>query len=359
MKYQSLFAFFLLLSLNSCLSDEEVTQTVTPPNTNHIQEVSFLDCTNHQTTDLSDDLPNFNNFIKWNDLYFFDAFDEMYVRNGALDGETIIQEDFRVNRFVPNGNKMMICAAEGIYEVDETGTMTVATENVCFDMVIRSDGKVIFTTEGNQSGRLHLLDDGVVFSYSDTQNSDAVCTTLEGLVLLDDENIYAITCDKTLIHFKNGVYTNAFDKDDYELPSTPADNGFYVVPYNQDLIVVAKNGTGYYQIMKYTADDGEWIKLKLFTSGSTNSQQDVDMILPSLTDALIHEDKLYVSTTLASCLGIHEFEITKNSTLTPGEYGLIRDPGFPTQCIDGMIWGEDGNLFVISGQSHITEIDCN
>jgi hypothetical protein len=347
-----------LLVFTACLSDDNDSFN-SPPNTAHVKEVAVLGCRDYFTTDLSANQFTFEDFAKLNDLYFFDTEDQLIVRSGAPTGTTVLEENIHVHKFLKRNNAVLICAAEGIYEVGEDGILQTHTTQSCTDMVISSDGSILLTTDGLNAKAINKLEgDQVVPLYSMSASlPEPDCAEFINIVLVNDQNIFAVSCDKSLVHFKDGVHVATLDRTDYVLPSEPADNGFYVLPYQQDLVVVAKNGQSYFKVMKYTAA-GEWIDLMLITSGNANGQAYIDLLVPDLRDAIIWKDKLYLAATYSSCPGFMEFDITKDQYLLAGEYFLVRDPEMPSLCIDKMIVHSDNSVFVITTENQLTEMNC-
>jgi hypothetical protein len=347
-----------LLVFTACLSDDD-TPITSNPDTAHIKEVAVFGCTDYVVTDLSANMFTFEDFAKLNDLYLFDTKDKLIVRSGAPTGSTVLEENMHVNKFLKNGTTLLICAAEGIFEMGEDGNLQTLTTQSCTDMVLATDGSILLTTDGLNAKAIHKLEgDQTIPLYVLSASVVAPdCADLIDIVLIDAQNIFAVSCDQSLVHFKEGVHVATFGTADYELPSQPTKEGFYALPYQQDLIIVAKNGQSFLKVMKYTAA-GEWIELKLITSGNANSQAYVDLLVPDVNDAVIWKDKLYLAATFSSCPGFIEFDITKNQELLKGEYYLIRDPGMPSLCIDKMIVHSDTSVFVITSEDHLTEMSC-
>ena len=89
-----------------------------------------------------------------------------------------------------------------------------------------------------------------------------------------------------------------------------------------------------------------------------NSDETTALVLPSITDILIRGDKLYISTTLASCKGFQGFDITKNELLSPEDYYPQFDTNFDYHCINGLDYGSNGDIFTIA-DNQVLVYDCN
>lgn len=82
------------------------------------------------------------------------------------------------------------------------------------------------------------------------------------------------------------------------------------------------------------------------------------MRLPTITDILIREDKLYISTTVAGCTGFQVFEIVKNELLSPEDYYPQFDTNLDSHCISGLDYGANGDVITVS-KNQVLIYNCN
>lgn len=263
-----------------------------------------------------------------------------------------------VNKFVTNEMKLLVCAFDGIFEIDQDLNIEQKSEVNCIDMNIDQDGNVLVSASGlgnvHSSHLIYELDlvENNLTPYIDDYDFSN-CISIVRFLIHDNNDIWATTCSQSVLHFRNGQLINQFGPDNS--PLTEADvsgSEIYLVEYKDGVVLVAKNTT--YRIAKFNNDN--WTLLKELGIDD-DSERDRYMYIASINPPIIYKDQLYVPTTIAGCRGIQRFDITKDELLQDEDYEVIHDPSFPQQCIDEIYIDEDGK-FYISDQHRITSMDC-
>ena len=361
MTYKLLLVFVALFIFISCGEEEGTIQVPDYSDTSFILDTSFPGCTDHEVTDLTDDgLSHIYGYEIWNGLYFINTFNNLIVRSGGFDGSTILQESISTRKLLPTNERMYISSFEGLFSVDENGVLTQHFSDSCGDIVLSPKGEVILSAVADFKAYqlLKLEDDFTLSAYTDNHEATTNCVPLEDIQFVGENDVFASTCEGFIVHFRDGKYVESLGPDQMNLTGTPSSDQFFIRAHEDDLIVVAKNGPYLYSILKYTAE-GEWISLKHFGSATSLDSKDIYMRGPSITDALIFNDKLYLTTTIAGCRGIQEFDITRNEELSIDDYHVIQDPNFPSQCLEGIQLDQEGNFSFITSHGEIVRMTCN
>ena len=356
-----LFLVGAVLLFISCDEAESILQVPGYNETSFIKKSPFPGCTDHEISDLTEDgLDNILGYEIWNGLYFINAFDNFTVREGGFDGATIIQESFTARKLLATDERMFITSFDGLFSVDKDGVLTQHLSDSCGDIVLSPNGEIILSAVApfKEFQLLKLEDDFTLSSYTDSHDAASNCVPLRDIHFVDEQNVFAATCEGYIIHFNDGKYIESFGPEEMNFGYEPVTDQFFVRAHEDDLIVVAKNGARLYSILKYTAE-GDWIILKNLHSDDVLEAKDNYMLRPLITDALVHNDKLYVTTTISGCLGVQEYDISRNEALSDEDYNVIQDPEFPTQCLEGIQVDQQGNISFITSHSEIVQMTCN
>ena len=357
MKPQSILAFFSLsliflglATFTSCSNEE-------PPSPSpFILEEDLLACNKNAWT-IEDIDFQVNHIYEFADHVFLGGFDHLLIYSPS---QTISKAGFAVNGFIEYNSQLLVYNEEGIYEVNAAGDTDLLVGNTrCTSMMVSSNNELLFTTLGNgdfEVGKIYQLDpsQGPVV-YADA-NPISKCITIQSLVEASNGDIWASTCDGTLVRYRNKQYVDYFNETNSPLRTNGIVNKLFILPFSDDMVVVQKNGIGPYQVLKFNEED--WITLFDFQYDTLNTDQDIEMSLPSLTEAKIYHEKLYVATTLASCRGFQVFDISKNELLEATDYYIVKDPGFESQCIDAFQVGPDEQAYVVT-DNQLTIFTCN
>ncbi|MEM9545395.1 MAG: hypothetical protein AAGA77_05455 [Bacteroidota bacterium] len=328
--------------------------------TNYILETPFLNCMDHEIIDLAElGLGTVRGLVEWSGFTIIYNLEGLIVRSGSINGNTVIQKDIHVRNILITDEYVYLTSFDGLFSVDKEGEFTQHLNEICEDIVLTSGGDVVLTVVADfMANRIMKLEnDFSLTPYSDNHQAESKCVPLQEIEFIGDKDIFATTCDGYVVHFENREFKAAFGMKEMNLPGVPASKEFFLASHEDDLIVVAKKSSTFYSILKYKAE-GEWIDLKTFERGTQNSQKDVDMRLPNISDIMVYEDKLYVATTNASCWGIHEFDLSKNESLTENDYHIIQDPNFPSQCLRRFWMNESGNISVVTNDSKLVKMKC-
>ena len=350
-----LFLIILPIFLFSCKDDDVEPTTSTNPS--YILEESVFGCTNYQL--VTPDVDFQINFVHdFDDYLIYGGFENLVISD-AITGEILLNEPIGVNEFLEYNSKLMICSSDGIYELDNEMNLTKRSEIGCSDMLTYSDGKLLLTLNSNNQLPFNIIyewDDaqGLV-AYSNPHDAPG-CINLGYLTEASNGDIWGLNCNAELLRFRNQEFLNYFSRDSMPLNSD-YNEGIFFEPYGDDMIVVGKNGIGTYQVLKYQND--EWIVLFDISGANQNTDQDIEMIKPSIVETMIRNDKLYVATTVASCRGIHVFDITKNELLSPDDYYVVKDPELEGQCINDIYETSNGDIIVVTLGNDVSIMNCN
>lgn len=351
-----LFILALPFFLFGCKDDD-----VDPPESNtpsYILEESVFGCSSYQLVTPDVDF-QINHVHDFGEFLIYGGFDNLMISD-ANSGEILLNEPIGVNEFLEKNSKLMICSKEGIYELDLDMNLTKRSDIGCSDMLDYSDGTLLLTL--NSTNQLPF---NIIYEWDDTQGLLAYsnphqapdCVNLGYLAEASNGDIWGLNCNAELLRFRNKEFLNYFSRDSIPLISDYND-GIFIEPYGDDMIVVGKNGIGTYQVLKYQNND--WIVLfDISGTNSNNTDQDIEMIKPSIVETMIRNDKLYVATTVASCRGIHVFDITKNELLSPDDYYVVQDTELEGQCINDIFEAANGDIIVVTLGNDVTVMNCN
>ncbi len=291
-----------------------------------------------------------NQAYEYDNLIIGGGFNNMVIFNPVTDVLTRI-DTLGVNQFLEYEGKLMICAEKGLYSLDGEQKITLEAEERCYSVLINSNGEFLMTSNDKKILAWNAAQ-GITAHTEDHQSN---FIDLFDLVELSNGELWAVTLAGEIARFKDQLFLDMYDIDDIPMSEFVLDAPMFLTAYEDGAILVTKNGL-LYQIFKYT-NDQEWVTL--FDSESApSSDETTAVIIPSITDILIREDKLYVSTTVAGCKGFQVFDITKNELLSPEDYHPQFDTNFDSQCINGLDYGANGDLFTISN-NQVLIYDCN
>ncbi len=353
--FQYLLFFSTILILSSCSSDDDETIPPVDNSKPYISTDGIFGCTNHKNIDISVD-GNIKEFIEFNGAFVFATFDDLQIKNA--NGGSELEEDLNVNSFYRHdNNNLFICATEGIYQLNENLILKKRSEQLCRIMKINPEGKVLFTTGlGANSHHLYELNpiDYSTSRFTEIYNPSD-CVSLGQFEFMANGNIWSTTCaGRILIFSSTGEKINEITNQNLFANSAGLSNS-YLIPFEESMIIIYKNGPTY-KVLKYVEEN--LIVLKDFNDGN-ESEKVTLMRQPTLTDAYLRDDIVYVSTTFAGCNGIQAFKVQKNILpLEEQDYYMIQDPSLPSQCVDRIIESENGDIYILTGQSTLTLVNC-
>lgn len=346
---------FLLLPLGLFLIGCDDDDTFTPADYTAI-EASAFDCPNVSSqTVLAADF-QVNEITRFGNYFAFGGFKNLLITDENLE-EVLLEPDINVREFLVFESKLIICAEDGLYQftTDESFS-TLATGVNCHDLAIGPGGELLIADAWVHTESVSEFVDGEIQRYTEIAPDQQGCLGLLDVTLGTNNTLWASTCEDAILKFNGRSFEQVFNTEDEPLlESSSAD--LFLLPYQDGVVLVAKNGVGFYQILKYTG--GEWIELIHFSLlNSTTSSKEVFMARPSLVDVFIKDDLLYVATTLAGCEGIQRFDISKNEELTEDDYDAFEDPFYSSQCIDALYLDDNGDVYVIVNDNELIKVDC-
>jgi hypothetical protein len=351
--------FLLLLCIgtlfSSCLKDQIETEERPPE---FVKTDPLFSCGSYEQIQLDED-----RVIRWavpyNDLFLVGAFEWFLVIDS--DGSILLEREWTVNRVQQYQSSLLICVSQrGIFELTEDLILSQRSGIDCDDLVV-TDTEEVYFVGGSISEDFRTIkqldtDQDTVYVYSDV-NPSSGSPGLGKLLEVGDGEFWAVDEGGRLIQYLNGAFSQAFSFENAPiLEELFFDDQVYFSMYKNEVVVVVENGSSFYQILKY--DGTDWIVLKQFLFGEFASEKDIYMLLASVTDIEIIGNYLYVSTTLASCRGIHRFFLDTDQPLTDDQYDVFHDPMLPGQCVDWIYEASDGGIFIVTAEGTISIVKC-
>ncbi len=355
MKHLLLLLIPFCLFLIGCNDDDALLDPAYQP----VGESAFTDCVNAESWQLDDVNFQINEMIQFGDYFVFGGFSNLLIMDEDLE-TVVVDEEVEGRKLLPIGDKLIICGQDGLYEfASNTETFSTLDASVfCQDIIIGPDGELLIANGSSltQSVLEYNFVQGGLRPYSDVPLVDEICTGVFDLALSENDKVWVSTCRDLILKFDSRTFEAAFNTEDEPLLQGRSDD-LFLLPYQDGVVVVAKNGTGFYQILKYTG--GEWIELIHFSLlNSVTTSKEVFMTRPSIMEAFIKDDLLYVATVLAGCEGIQRFDISKNEELTEDDYDAFEDPFYNNQCINGMTLEGDGDVYILVNGNQLVRVDC-
>lgn len=353
MKHLLLLLFPFCLFLIGCDDDD----TFLAPAYQAVVDSAFKDCVNAESWQLDNINFQVNEMIQFGDYFVFGGFDNLLVVEEDLE-TVVLDEEIEGTKFLPIGGKLIICGGDGLYEFTSDGTFSTLDASVfCQDITIGPNGELLVADGGALTQSVSEFVDGSLTAYTDPSPVNEMCSGIEDIAVSDDNStVWASSCRDLILKFNGRTFEAAFNTEDEPLLESRSDE-LFLLPYQDGVVLVAKNGVGFYQILKYTG--GEWIELIHFSLlNSTTSSKEIFMTRPSIVEAFIKDDLLYVATTLAGCEGIQRFDISKNEELTEDDYDAFEDPFYNSQCINGMTLEGDGDVYILVNGNQLIRVDC-
>jgi hypothetical protein len=342
----------LYVMFSACLKDEiEFGEPI------FVKEEPIFECASYTEIQPEEDV-TITWALPYNDLILFGAFKSFFVMDA--NGAILLERDWSVNRVQAYQANVLICSEEGIFELTKDLNLTQRTGIDCDDLIVTDTDEVFFVGGGISEffHRIKQLDiaQDTVFVYSDT-NPLSGSPGLGKLLKVGEDEFWAVDERGRLIQFLNGAFIQSFTFENTPIREGTSSAGqVWISMYNDEVVVVVENASNFYQILKY--DGSEWILLKEFLLEEGASEKDTYMLLASVTDIEVIGNYLYVSTTLAGCRGMHRFFLDTDQPLTDDQYDVFHDPGLPGKCIDWIYEAMDGRIFIVTGQSTISIIEC-
>lgn len=350
-----LFALLFILLYTSC-EEPVIIDTEPEPIPSYIVDENIFGCSNGESFE-NIDIDFLHHLQAFNGAYFLANSDQLFVRD-ELGGENLQEFDMNVNNFVVHNAALTICAYEGIFVVDDNNTIEQKTTLPCHHLESVND-LLLFTTNGSfehPAGYIYSINNSfdTIEPYTETA-VDGMCSSVSRFKPGLQNSLWAANCSQEIIKFNGSQIEQYFTPDNSPIIKNDDGSQFFVLPYDDGIVVASKNGAILYQILKYTG--GEWVVLKEFDNGINARDKDKFMAMPSITDGIIRDGFLYLTTNFAGCQGIQKFDISKNEELKDDDYYMIQDTALPNQCFQGFSIGTDGTVYIF-GQHSISIKNC-
>jgi len=340
---------FLLILIFACKNDDDASDGDVTGIPEFYVEDELVICPS-KIINLSNVSFQINRAYEFENLIIGGGFNDMVIFNPAT--ENLIEIDtIGVNQFLEYDGKLMICAKEGLYSFDSQQNLTLETDERCHSVHLSTNGTFLMT--GTDKRILSWNSTQGLTPYTDSHLTNFI--DMFNLIELNNGELWTITGNGKIARFKDQLFFDFYDADDLPINESVLEVPMFMSAYEEGAILVAKNGFAY-QIFKYT-NNQEWVTL--FDSVNTpDSDETTAIVLPSITGIIINEDKLYISTTLASCKGFQVFEISKNELLSSEDYYPQFDTNFDSHCVHGLVYGSNGDIFTIA-DNQVLIYDCN
>lgn len=343
-----------LLLLSSALFGTACEKTepafFNPAQDYEILEEPVFGCSDYQTTSLDVDF-QVNTMARYGDFYAYGGFEDLLIVEGGPAGTAVVTEAISANRFLALANRLLICGEDGLYAFGtENGLETLDAGVRCRDLIVGPEGRILASLV-NWNYIYELRNDNLT-TYSDFVSLDQ-CTGLDDLTYGGNGVIWATGGCGELFRFEGPTLTNRWNETNAPLADQVSE--VFIVADGDEAIAVAKNGTGFYRVLKYDTQD--WILLRDLSLDAADSPKTTNMALPSIVDVYLRGDYLYVATTLAGCRGFHRMDVSKYSMLTDTDLAIIEDPAFNSQCIQGIYAASEQEVYVITA-NEVVAMNC-
>lgn len=350
--------WFWLLSLSmTCLFYACTDKETGIPTDSVFTSRNLLGCDNYESHQIVP--PNsqeIKEVAKLNNFFIYASGSVLIVKDG-IAGTVVLEKDIDItHKLLVHNNRVLVCAQDGIFEIDEALNFTQKSNASCLDMNLNSEEEVLFTTLGfgtNEPDKIYeLTPQNTVEPFTNAYDRQGLCITLLNFRIVGN-SIWAFNCYGELVVFENGLYSRTYNASNVETwgGTVVVPDGFFILPHRDDLFVVSKNGTAYL-ILKYSA--GSWTVFKNFREGEPPSEKDQKMRVTDIHDAIIHEDKLLIATRE----GVQEFDLLATLPLQDADYAIIQDPEFPSQWISSFYKASETEVYLLTIQRTIISMDC-
>ncbi len=326
-----------------------------------IPEDSIFNCLSYENFEFPDSVSFLTGFHKYANVFLF-AIEENFIIKNALDGDILMTDSLKVNKFVDYNSKLILCSDNGIYQLDDALNYSLINELSCRDMAVTSSDELLFITYGDEMHtpdkiyKLDTTEPDAVIPYTQSF-STSYCDYLSKFTIAKNDTIWAVSCRSGVVRFQGMDFMEAFDWENSPIKITTGLRQVYILPYEDGVILVG-HGYGYiFQLLKYTS--GTWFTLKEVERPSS-LDYDFTILIHTLegADAIIIDDQLYFIGSDKNI--IFRFNVDQNEELTEDKYVFFRDPqlSFNIYCGNPKMYQfSDDEFYFISGRD-ITRMDC-
>lgn len=342
-----------LVMFSACSKDDDDNQPTTPP---YIVESALFDCPYSVATPQGVDFAIRDAYV-FSEWFILAGTDEMAIINRSSN-EVVVSEDYRVNSFGEYNSRLLICTDEGVFELVDAGDVLRKINDVrCSQLFVTSKEEVLIVPGFGSSNTSFLgiyqldmegdLVDYFTGPYPFTEWNRTIFMQEAGngdLWLYQDGGVIFRLRDKEAVDF--------FDEENSGLTLADLPEAF-LFPFGEEMIYVSKNGTFHYEINKFA--NGEW--KNLLRLSQTGTEQEFEILLPTLINGAVKGDRLYLATSFASCRGFQVFDLRTDDPFDEDDYFTLRDPNFDSQCTRAFSINKSGEAIVVT-DNQIHFFDC-
>lgn len=340
-----LFVTFLCLCFFSCRPEPPILEQVS------ISEPVFQ-CGVYQNTETFN---GFQAFAKAR-VSSFGSFiaiaseDSLELRS-EITAAPIWKEELGVKKMLPWQGQLLISSDDGIYLLDQALNFRQLLPNAVTDIAIGPQDEILFIDQANPPYRVFELSqpDNQVLNYTEPYNT-SLCAAPEQLLVAGNGEIWIINCNKDFIQYltldQAYVYEGQYSlflgyEDIVSLTANSTENG---------LVVLIKSSGQYFSLFQKEA--ANW---NLIWESNVRAEDPLQtqIRLATPNDILVIDRTIYLSTN-AGVIRFMQNEVGGTAV----DFDIVHDPNWGENAVF-QIYQRENDLYYISNNNNVFEIDCN
>ena len=289
------------------------------------------------------------------DNIIYNTFDEIKILNLNSGQTNVLLSDAFVFQSQAINDEIYFCTTKGLYRLDQNDLCCLEqiSNFSCRDMTIDNQSEVYFIGYSNTNPEIQRNEIHKVNENGYTLLGQVESQILQGIYAASNDELWIVTDqadDKVYRMSTGGSLISVFDSSNSPFEQNVYWSEIWIETYDNRTVLISKNGLRVPIIALWDGATSQWeyvITDELLENREIGDDKTRLLVTPSYTDVQILDDNLFISTTLAGCVGIHKFHLDSTFPLSDSDYFIIQDDRLQIgQCIQGIeINGQNISIF--------------
>ena len=319
-----------------------------------ILKESAFSCQEYQSFQVAGEGQVINTMHQYNNYFLYDirSFDSSHleIKNG-IDVNTVLKKRMTVRRFLDFENKVLICADEGIYEVDEQLNVNLKVEEPCRDIILTNNNQLLYIGEFITFIKIYYPSIDVSEIYNTFDNSSDL--SFFGLFNGVGNTFWAVTDEGELVLFEGPWIKEHYNDSNSSLQTYSWDLGqkrLFPFQYKGEVYFVENRNEG--QILMYNNDS---LKVLVDISFDNLTENWSELLPLEFYEIMVKGDYLYIGTKGG---GVIKCDLTQEVGWGMENLKVYEDPGLPSNYVSYLYAGKNDKVYIVNDKKIVTEIDC-
>jgi len=295
-------------------------------------------------------------------FFVYEDNDGLVIRDG-FNGPTLQNYDLQVDDMAIFNDQLMICAFEGLFRWNASGTMDTITLNRCYSMAVDGQNRLMMLGDFEQPSEFQVYD---IFEFKNntiapfaTFPDDLIGCGIADLIAGESQELYVYGCDNQMVAYKNGVVKSTTFIEEAPFFAYIDDQILYEY-YDGGLFAIMQDLGDAFRVYKLVGQ--QWLPFYDLESDEFGTDKVNEALLYLDHNLLIHEGFLYAFGTGGNDVqrpAIARYDVSGDAEKGWEDIELIQIPGLNSRSIVDVVVASDGSAYAVMRTNNIVKLTCD